>query len=149
MPFDGVDPLFPTVALIDAVSAYFADDGRWTQRVLHDGNGRRCLAGAMRHVRRTTGITKDRMRFFIYAAQRRCGIDPGIMGFNDSCSDVKEIRELLSRAREEVMAVIQDRPVKACAPMWRLVDDDRLPDDIGAGEGKSLGPQLELPLVYG
>jgi hypothetical protein len=107
MPFDGVDPLFSTVALIDAVSDFFADEQRWTQGVFHDGEGRRCLAGAMRHVRRTSGISGDRMRAFIYAAQRRRGIAPGIMGFNDTSAGIQDIRALLHDARAAVMAAIE------------------------------------------
>jgi hypothetical protein len=106
MPFDGVDPLFSTVALIDAVSDYFAGNDRWTQGMFHDGDGRRCLAGAMRHVRRTSRISGDRMRDFIYAAQRRRGIVPGIMAFNDTGDGIDDIRALLRDARAEVMAAI-------------------------------------------
>lgn len=56
MPFDGIDQRLATLALVDHVVAHYGGDrAKWCTGSLRDGTGRRCLAGAMRYVRRTQG----------------------------------------------------------------------------------------------
>ena len=40
------------VQFLDLMLDYFADGESWTQGDLHDGHGRRCLVGAIHHLRR-------------------------------------------------------------------------------------------------
>lgn len=105
MPFDNAPAQhrLATIALIDALLAYYGeDDSRWGKGHLHDGHGRRCIAGAARYLRRITGIRGDRLRHFIALSLRQKPGDPfcGLMFLNDSCRDIGGVRDILLDARD-------------------------------------------------
>jgi hypothetical protein len=97
MPCDGTtDPKAATRDVLRGLLAYYGDGASWTQRVRHDGQGRRCLTGALRHVRRIHGIRGDNAKHYLYRAIRQCEpLCADMMTFNDSAYDFEEIRGML------------------------------------------------------
>lgn len=97
MPFDGTtDAKAATRDVLQGLLDYYGDGATWTQVVPHDGHGRRCLTGALRHVRRIHGIRGDNAKHYLYRAIRQCEpLCADMMTFNDSSSDFEEIREML------------------------------------------------------
>src|SRR5262245_56589181 len=62
----------PAVALIDGVLEFYGpDDSRWGQTRFEDEDGRYCLVGAMRRVRKERGIRSDKLANFIRMIERR------------------------------------------------------------------------------
>jgi hypothetical protein len=77
---------------------YFADDGRWTRGRYDDGNGGRCLVGALLHLGRTHRLPVTPVIALLQDAMPRPGLP--LVHFNDTrCGSLTELRSVIREAR--------------------------------------------------
>lgn len=89
-----------SVRMLDLLIAYFGDGNNWTRGTFHNGDGGRCLVGAMQHVRAVHRLSGDPTRHYLLAAMPRNWRFAGLMGYNDHCREFIELLIVLARARE-------------------------------------------------
>ena len=86
------------VLMLDLLSEFFDNGRHWLRGGWHDGNGRRCLVDALRHLRARNAIVGDGTGFYLRKAQPQWIYKP-INRFNDECQSYEDIRALIGRAR--------------------------------------------------
>lgn len=69
--------------LLDLMLEHFADDGHWTRGRYDDGNGGRCLVGALLHLSRKHGLPRAPAIALLQDAMPRPGLP--LVHFNDAC----------------------------------------------------------------
>ena len=86
------------VQLLDLMLEFFADDGHWARGCYEDGNGGRCLAGALLHLSRKYRLPPAPVIALLQDAMPRPGLP--LVHFNDSrCGSVAELRSVILKAR--------------------------------------------------
>src|SRR6516225_10051308 len=86
------------VQLLDLILEYFADDGHWTRGCYDDGNGGRCLVGALLHLSREHRLPTRQAIALLQDAMPRAGLP--LVHFNDTrCGDAAELRSVILKAR--------------------------------------------------
>jgi hypothetical protein len=86
------------VQLLDLMLKFFTDDKHWIRDHYHDGSGRHCLVGAVRHFSSRHRLPEARVMSLLEAAlpQRQLGL----ILFNDyHCGSVAELRSVILKAR--------------------------------------------------
>ena len=79
------------VQLLDLMLEHFADDGHWTRGRYDDGNGGRCLVGALLHLSRKYRLPTSPAIALLQDAMPRPGLP--LVHFNDTCcGSVAELR---------------------------------------------------------
>ena len=106
------------VEFLDLLLDYFADGARWTQGDLDDGNGRRCLVGAIHHLRFKHQIPSDAAESLLQEALPRGHRHLAL--FNDRCANIAELRALIVNARQRARAAAEQRPERQAAAQLRL-----------------------------
>jgi hypothetical protein len=96
------------VKLFSSLLRFFGKHGEhWTRGTYDDGNGKRCLAGAMAHVHSDNLSTIWAMDEYLWAAiapnrkhsvTRFC-ISEHLIRFNDRCKDFGQLRAVIVKAR--------------------------------------------------
>ena len=114
MPFDGAGKtLVATQSLIvlGMIEAFFEGGARWARRTYCTADGKRCLLGAIEHVRDETGLVDNRATEYLAGAinlrQLSKGLPPlgdtatmTVIGFNDAFRrGYAEVVEILSEAK--------------------------------------------------
>ena len=77
-------PIAQAVQLLDLMLEHFADDGRWTRGRYEDGNGGRCLVGALLHLSRKHGLPRAPAIALLQDAMPRPGLP--LVHFNDAAA---------------------------------------------------------------
>ena len=109
------------VEFLDLLLDYFVDGARWTQGDLDDGHGRRCLVGAIHHLRCKHQIPSQAAESLLQEA-----LPPGhrhLALFNDRCANIAELRALIVNARTRAGATAKRRPQRqatAKLARWRI-----------------------------
>ena len=95
---------------LSAMERYYRGGSRWTRWALDDGNGNKCLVGAVTSVRASSGgaswVPSEEIKaakHFIQMAVRERGgsaTDSGIMFFNDTRLSYRQIAEVIARAKQ-------------------------------------------------
>src|SRR5258708_39655127 len=86
------------VLLLDLMLEFFADDGRWTRGCYDDGNGGRCLVGALLHIGRQHRLPSAPAIALLPDALPRPGLPPG--PFNDTrCGSNADLGSIRLKAR--------------------------------------------------
>jgi hypothetical protein len=86
------------VQLLDLMLEFFAGDGHWTRGCYDDGNGGRCLAGALLHLGRTHRLPSAPAIALLQDAMPRPGLP--LVHFNDArCGSLAELRSVILKAR--------------------------------------------------
>jgi hypothetical protein len=86
------------VRLLDLMLEHFADDGHWTRSRYDDGNGGRCLVGALLHLSRKHRLPRAPAIALLQDAMPRPGLP--LVHFNDTCcGSVAELRSIILKAR--------------------------------------------------
>ena len=86
-----------TVQLLDLMLEFFADDGHWTRGCYDDGNGGRCLVGALLHLSREHRLPTAPAIALLQDAMPRPGLP--LVHFNDTrCGSVGELRSVILEA---------------------------------------------------
>jgi maltose-binding protein MalE len=90
---------------------YFGEQGeRWTRDRYDDGDGRRCLVGALRHLRGKHRVPSESAECFLQEAMKQ-GLPHrrgGLVYFNDRCRSFAEFRAVIVEARALNSAVASD-----------------------------------------
>jgi hypothetical protein len=114
--------------LLDLLLEYFGEDGAyWTGDRYDDGNGRRCLVGALYHLRRRHRIPSGDAEYFLQEAlpHRRFHRRGGLVYFNDRCRSFAELRSVIVRARTLALQNAERECAAAAVERWLLAELER------------------------
>jgi hypothetical protein len=107
------------VQLLDLMLEHFADDGCWTRGRYDDGNGGRCLVGALLHLSRKHGVPRAPAITLLQDAMPRPGLP--LVHFNDSCcGSAAELRSIILKARRLADNHVEQDRAAAAAKAWLL-----------------------------
>jgi hypothetical protein len=110
------------VPFLDLLLDYFADATGWTQGDLDDGRGRRCVVGAIHHLRCKYQIPSRAAENLLEQV-----LPAGychLASFNDGCANVAELRALIVNARTLALVAAEQRPERATAAQfgrWQIL----------------------------
>src|SRR5258708_648470 len=133
------------VLLLDLMLEFFADDGRWTRGCYDDGNGGRCLVGALLHIGRQHRLPTAPAIALLQDAMPRPGLP--LVHFNDtSCGSIAELRSIILKARRLADDVTERERAATAAKNWLLaqVEKRRAETVANIGEtapGEPLAPE--------
>jgi hypothetical protein len=112
------------VQLLDLMLEYFSDDGHWTRGRYEDGNGGRCLVGALLHLSRKHRLPRAPAIALLQDAMPRPGLP--LVHFNDSCcGSVAELRSIILKARRLADAHAEQEQAAAAVRTWLLAQLDK------------------------
>jgi len=107
--------------VLDLLLDYFGDDGeRWTRDHYDDGDGRRCLVGALSYLRRKHRIPSESAECFLHQAMRQ-GLPArrgGLVYFNDRCQSFAELRAVIVEARAIALGEAERESCAAAFERW-------------------------------
>ena len=107
------------VQLLDLILEHFADDGHWTRGRYDDGNGGRCLVGALLHLSRKYRLPTSPAIALLQDAMPRPGLP--LVHFNDTCCDsVAELRSIILKARHLADNHAEQEQAAAAVKTWLL-----------------------------
>jgi hypothetical protein len=104
MPFDGAARAATAVMMFDELLAFFEDGKRWIRDDFHDGEGNRCLVGAMAYIRVNRDLRRTRVAGYLHRAMREQGFDKPLVNLNDGVADYEELAFFLRRSRDLAVA---------------------------------------------
>src|SRR6516225_5617988 len=105
--------------LLDLILEHFADDGHWTRGRYDDGNGGRCLVGALLHLSRKHGLPRAPAIALLQDAMPRPGLP--LVHFNDTrCGSAAELRSIILKARRLAHDDAERDRAAAAAKAWLL-----------------------------
>jgi hypothetical protein len=122
------------IQFLDLLLDYFADGTRWNQGDLDDARGRRCLVGAIQHLRRIHQVSSGAVESLLQEA-----LPPGyyhLASFNDRCAHIAELRALIRKARTRAVAIAEEerRRTAALRPERWWMRIGRKHDQASAGD---------------
>ena len=107
------------VQLLDLMLEHFADQGHWTRGRYDDGNGGRCLVGALLHLSREHRLPRASAIGLLQDAMPRPGLP--LVHFNDTCcASVAELRSVILKARRLAEDHAEQERAAAAANTWLL-----------------------------
>jgi hypothetical protein len=112
------------VQLLDLMLEFFADDGRWTRGGYDDGNGGRCLVGALLDLGRTHSLPTRTAIALLQDAMPRPGLP--LVHFNDRrCGSVAELRSVIVKARRLAYDDAGRKRAAAAVKAWLLAQIEK------------------------
>ena len=123
MPFDGAGKtLIATQSMIvlGMIEAFFEGGARWARRTYCTTDGKRCLLGAIEHVRGETGLVDNRAAEYLAGAinlrQLSKGLPPlgdtpamTVIGFNDAFArKYSDVVDVVNAAKELAASDAED-----------------------------------------
>ena len=107
------------VQLLDLMLEFFVDDGHWARGCYNDGNGGRCLVGALLHIGRQHNLPTAPAIALLQDAMPRPGLP--LVHFNDTrCGSISELRSIILKARLLADDVAERKRAAAAAENWLL-----------------------------
>src|SRR5215831_7912030 len=107
------------VQLLDHMLEFFADDGHWTQGRYDDGNGGRCLVGALLHLGRQHRLPTAPAIALLQDAMPRPGLP--LVHFNDRrCGTIADLRSIILKARHLAHDDAERERAAAAVKAWLL-----------------------------
>ena len=107
------------VQLLDLMLEHFAGDGHWTRGRYEDGNGGRCLVGALLHLSRKHRLPRAPAIALLQDAMPRPGLP--LVHFNDTCcGGVAELRSIILKARRLADDHAEQERAAAAVKTWLL-----------------------------
>jgi hypothetical protein len=115
MPFDGASKTVvatQSMIVLAMIESFFEGGARWARRSYRTVDGKRCLLGAIEHVRRETGLIDNRAAEYLAGAINLRQLSKGlpllgdtatatVIGFNDAFRrSYAEVVEVLSEAKK-------------------------------------------------
>ena len=129
------------VQLLDLTLEFFADDGNWARGCYNDGNGGRCLVGALLHIGRQHGLPAAPAIALLQDAMPRPGLP--LVHFNDTrCGSIGELRSIILKARRLADDVAERERAATAAMNWLLAQVKRSRAKTAAAE---IGDTVPLP----
>jgi hypothetical protein len=132
------------VQLLDLMLEYFAEDGHWTRGCYDDGNGGRCLVGALLHLSRAHRLPATPVIALLQDAMPRPGLP--LVHFNDTrCGDLAELRAVILEARRLADDDAERARAAAAMTAWLFaqIEKHRAATAAGSAEPASDEPALE------
>ena len=129
------------VQLLDLTLEFFADDGHWTRGCYDDGNGGRCLVGALLHLGRKHRLPTATAVALLQDAMPQPGLP--LVHFNDTrCGSVAELRSIIVKARRLARDAAERERAAAAVKTWLLaqIEKNRAAQVSGIGEMASDDP---------
>jgi len=132
MPFDGLrkcSSAQESVIVLDRIGAFFEEGARWTSRTYCTADGKRCLLGAIEHVRCEAGLIDNRAAEHLAGAINQRQISKGlpalgdtaamtVMGFNDAFRrSYVEVAEVLTQAKG-LLITHKPQPISGADRAW-------------------------------
>jgi hypothetical protein len=115
------------VQLLDLMLVFFADDGHWTRGCYDDGNGGRCLVGALLHLSRKHRLPRAPAIALLQDAMPRPGLPP--VHFNDTrCRSVAELRSIILKARRLAHDHVEQERSAVAVKTWLLAEIEKKRD---------------------
>jgi len=112
------------VQLLDHMLDFFADDGHWTRGCYDDGNGGRCLVGAVLHLGRKHRLPTAPAIALLQDAMPRPGLP--LVHFNDTrCGSVAELRSVILKARRLAHDDGEQERATAAVKAWLLTEIEK------------------------
>src|SRR6516164_10416429 len=112
------------VQLLDLMLEHFADEDHWTQGCYEDGNGGRCLVGALLHLSRKHRLPTVPAIALLQDAMPRPGLP--LVHFNDTrCSSVAELRSVILKARRLAYDDAERTRAAAAVKSWLLAQIEK------------------------
>ena len=133
------------VQLLDLMLEFFAEDGHWTRGRYNDGNGGRCLVGALLHIGRQHSLPTAPAIALLQDAMPRPGLP--LVHFNDTrCGSIGELRAIILKARSLADDVAERERAATAAKNWLLAEVEKsrakTVADIGeTAAGEPLAPE--------
>jgi hypothetical protein len=107
------------VQLLDLMLEHFAGDDHWTRGRYEDGNGGRCLVGALLHLSREHRLPRAPAITLLQDAMPRPGLP--LVHFNDACcGSVAELRSIILKARRLADDHAERERADAAVRAWLL-----------------------------
>src|SRR5215467_8663278 len=107
------------VQLLDLMLEFFVDDGHWARGCYNDGNGGRCLVGALLHISRQHKLPTAPAIALLQDAMPRPGLP--LVHFNDTrCGSISELRSIILKARLLADDVAERKRAAAALKVWLL-----------------------------
>jgi hypothetical protein len=112
------------VQLLDLMLEHFADDCHWTRGRYDDGNGGRCVVGALLHLSRKHRLPRAPAITLLQDAMPRPG--PPLVHFNDACcGGVAELRSMILKARRLADDHAEQERAAAAVKDWLLAQVEK------------------------
>ena len=112
------------VELLDLMLEHFADDGHWTRGRYEDGNGGRCLVGALLHLSRKHRLPRAPAIALLQDAMPRPGLP--FVHFNDTrCGSAAELRSVIVKARRLARDDAERERAAAAVKTWLLAQIEK------------------------
>lgn len=103
---------------------FFADDGHWARGCYNDGNGGRCLVGALLHIGRQHSLPTRPVIALLQDAMPRPGLP--LVYFNDTrCGSIAELRSIILKARRLADDVTERERAATAAKNWLLAQVEK------------------------
>jgi len=107
------------VQLLDLMLEFFVDDGHWARGCYNDGNGGRCLVGALLHIGRQHNLPTAPAIALLQDAMPRPGLP--LVHFNDTrCGSISELRSIILKARLLANDIAERKRAATAAENWLL-----------------------------
>jgi hypothetical protein len=112
------------VQLLDLMLEHFAGDGQWTRGRYDDGNGGRCLVGALLHLSRQHRLPRAPAIALLQDAMPRPGLP--LVHFNDTCcGSIAELRSIILKARRLADDHAERERADAAAMAWLVAQIEK------------------------
>jgi hypothetical protein len=132
------------VQLLDLMLEFFADDGHWTRGCYDDGNGGRCLVGALLHLSRKYRLPQAPVIVLLQDAMPCPGLP--LVHFNDTrCRSVAELRSVILKARRLAHDDAEQERAAAAVMTRLLAQIEKKRDALPAALGETASDEPFLP----
>jgi hypothetical protein len=110
------------VHVLDLLLEFFGESGaHWTRGHYQDGDGRRCLVGALDYLRRKHRVPSEGAKYFLQEAMPRRRF--ALVYFNDHrCRSFAELRSIIVNARALALREADRDRAAAAAERWLLAE---------------------------
>jgi hypothetical protein len=116
------------VQVLDLLLEYFGERGeRWTRDRHDDGDGRRCLLGALSYLRGKHRVPSESAECFLHEAMKQ-GLPHrrgGLVYFNNRCRSFAELRSVIPEARTVALGETERQRAAAAVERWLLTELER------------------------
>jgi hypothetical protein len=116
------------VQVLDLLLEYFGERGeRWTRDRYDDGQGRRCLVGALHYLRCEHRVSSESVECFLHEAikQGRPYRRGGLVYFNDRCRSYTELRSAIIEARTLALRDAETGRAAVVVERWLMAELER------------------------
>jgi hypothetical protein len=112
------------VQMLDLLLDFFADGAHWTRGRFDDGQGGRCLIGALGYLQRKHHVASSGAAYFLKEAMPRRQL--GLIYFNDHrCRSFADLRSVILEARVLALRAPEMEQAARAAERWLLIEIKR------------------------